>query len=71
VTSPTTLFEAPLSQALNIPEEIAIHLSSTVGDYIVNGEWSIPDNLCHMFPLLSQLVHQATIPLESKEDQLI
>jgi hypothetical protein len=60
-----------LSQALNIPEAISSHLSSTVSDYIVNGEWNLPDELTHMFPSLRQLVQQAIIPLVPKEDELI
>ena len=62
---------APLSQALNIPEAISSHLSSTVSDYIVNGEWSIPSELTQMFPSLRHLVPQAIIPFVPKEDELI
>lgn len=62
---------APLSQALNIPQAISSHLSSTVSDYIVNGEWSIPADLTHMFQSLRQLVQQAIIPLRPKEDELL
>jgi len=62
---------APLSQALNIPPHISSLLVSKVSDYIIDGEWAIPEALEQMFPILRILIQQATIPLNPEDDQLL
>jgi hypothetical protein len=61
----------PLSEVYNIPAHISKHISSTVNDYILNGQWNIPIQLSQKFSNLTSLVQQVTIPLESTPDLLL
>jgi ribonuclease HI len=61
----------PLSVQLQIPDHISTSLSSTVSDYIVNGDWNIPSILSYHYPNLNSIVNQVTIPLEPCLDSLM
>jgi hypothetical protein len=58
---------SPLCDLFDIPKS----LTSSVSDYIHNGQWNIPSQLFQQFNALSNLVHQITIPREPSQDQLI
>ncbi|CAJ2659028.1 unnamed protein product [Trifolium pratense] len=60
-----------LSDFFNIPSHISQNLTSTVSDYIYNGEWYLPQQLPQHFNALSSLVHQVTIPIEPSKDKLL
>jgi len=54
----------------NIPDHINSFLTSSVSDYIHNGQWNIPFELQLNFPNHSNLVQQVTLPLEDQENSL-
>jgi ribonuclease HI len=59
-----------LASLYNIPDHITRLLTSSVSDYIHNGQWNIPFDLHLNFPNLNNLVQQVTLPLEEQEDSL-
>ncbi|GAU31405.1 hypothetical protein TSUD_370540 [Trifolium subterraneum] len=61
----------PLAEFFNIPLHVRPLLTSTVSDYLVDGQWSIPEQLSHAFPQLCNTLNQVTIPLEHAPDQLL
>jgi ribonuclease HI len=61
----------PLSELFNIPPQVCQSLSSKVSDYILNGQWNIPFQLCQTFNNISNFVHQVTIPADSTQDKLL
>jgi ribonuclease HI len=60
-----------LAHQFNIPPQISRRLTSRVSDYIINGQWHIPDYLSQLFPDLNCIVQQESIPLEPSVDTLI
>jgi hypothetical protein len=62
---------SPLVDQLHIPLQIGQFLSSTVSDYIHNGQWVLPPQLTQMFSTLSSIIHKVTIPLEDSNDSLL
>ncbi|KAK2445365.1 hypothetical protein QL285_016305 [Trifolium repens] len=60
-----------LSEYYNIPLQTRQLLNSTVSDYISDGYWAIPPQLEQEFSHISNLVTQATIPLEQCPDSLL
>ncbi|GAU51938.1 hypothetical protein TSUD_417200 [Trifolium subterraneum] len=60
-----------LCDLFNIPPSISRSLTSTVSDYIHNGQWNIPSQLAQQFNNINNFVHQVTIPREPSLDQLI
>jgi hypothetical protein len=48
----------PLIDQLNIPVHLGHLLSSTVSDFILNGQWVIPPQLCLMFNNLSTIINK-------------
>jgi ribonuclease HI len=61
----------PLSDQLSIPVHISQSLTSTVSDFLVEGNWVIPAQLIQAYPTLLSIISQATIPLVSCADQLL
>jgi hypothetical protein len=61
----------PLADQLHIPDHITHLLSSRVCDFIVNGNWLIPDQLAQLFPNLYSLISHVTIPLVPDKDKLL
>jgi ribonuclease HI len=62
---------SPLIEQLNIPVQLGPLLSSTVSDFILNGQWTIPPQLCLMFNNLSSIINKVTIPIEDSQDKLL
>jgi len=60
-----------LSDTLNFPNDVSMHLSSTVSDFITNKHWNFPHQLLQMFPNLPQLVSNAIIQFGDKQDELL
>jgi hypothetical protein len=61
----------PLVDQLGIPNQTRHLLSSSVSDFIVNGQWSIPFQLSLMFSNLSSIISQITIPMEISQDKFL
>ncbi|GAU45289.1 hypothetical protein TSUD_327470 [Trifolium subterraneum] len=61
----------PLVDQLNIPPHISHLLSSTVSDYILDGQWNIPPLLSHAFTNLSSIVYKVIIPMDHSQDRLL
>ncbi|CAJ2670958.1 unnamed protein product [Trifolium pratense] len=62
---------APLADQFNIPFQTSHLLSSTVSDYILNGQWNIPPQLSQAFDNLTSIVHQVIIPMDQSQDKLL
>jgi ribonuclease HI len=62
---------SPLIEQLNILVQLGPLLSSTVSDFILNGQWTIPPQLCLMFNNLSSIINKVTIPIEDSQDKLL
>jgi hypothetical protein len=62
---------SPLIDQLNLHVQLGHLLSSTVSDFILNGQWAIPPQLCLMFNNLSSIINKVTIPLEDSLDKLL
>ncbi|CAJ2672049.1 unnamed protein product [Trifolium pratense] len=62
---------APLAVQFNIPFQTSQLLSSTVSDYIFNGQWNIPPQLSQAFDNLTSIVHQVIIPMDQSQDKLL
>ncbi|KAK2417490.1 hypothetical protein QL285_039786 [Trifolium repens] len=60
-----------LSEVFNIPSHISQVLTSTVSDYIYNGQWNIPLQLSQHYNALRFLVEQVTIPTVPSRDKLL
>jgi hypothetical protein len=59
----------PLNTYLSIDE--MVDDNSLVSDYIHNNCWNLPDHFSVEFPEVWNLVHQVTISLQHKEDELV
>jgi ribonuclease HI len=57
-----------VAQFLHIPDAISLCLNSFVSDFIFNFHWNIPPELLQMFPALSLLIANVTLPLDHKQD---
>ncbi|CAJ2652437.1 unnamed protein product [Trifolium pratense] len=62
---------APLADQFNIPFQTSQLLSSTVSDYILNGQWNIPPQLSQAFDNLTSILHQVIIPMDQSQDKLL
>ncbi|GAU10152.1 hypothetical protein TSUD_423850 [Trifolium subterraneum] len=60
-----------LSEVFNIPSHISQALTSTVSDYLYNGQWNLPPQLAQHYSALSFLVQKVTIPTVSNPDKLL
>jgi hypothetical protein len=60
--------DVSLADLLHIPAHLHSNLVARVSDFIKNYQWSIPDALDQLFPLIKQVVYMVTIPLEDKSD---
>jgi hypothetical protein len=54
----------PLVEQLGIPLHLHHLLTSSVSDYISNGQWNIPTQLSLMFTNLHSIVSTVSIPME-------
>lgn len=45
--------------------------TSTVNEYILNGQWHLPSQFIQSFPDIAQLIQNVPIPISSKIDQLM
>jgi ribonuclease HI len=61
----------PLVEQLHIPHQIGQSLSSTVSDFLHNGQWILPPQLSLMFSNLRSIIHNVVIPLEDFQDKLL
>ncbi|KAK2364421.1 hypothetical protein QL285_089294 [Trifolium repens] len=61
----------PLAEQLHIPVPLRGSLSSTVSDFICNGQWSIPSPLLAMFSNLHAIISKVLIPLEACNDRFL
>jgi hypothetical protein len=61
----------PLTEIFNIPTQIRPLLTSTVSDYLVNGQWIFPQQLTQAFPNLVNMVNHVITPVVPAPDQLI
>ncbi|GAU41182.1 hypothetical protein TSUD_89780 [Trifolium subterraneum] len=60
-----------LSEVFNIPSHISQSLTSSVSDYIFNGQWNLPPHLSQHYNTISYLVQQVIIPIEPSHDKLL
>jgi len=61
----------PLINLLSIPNMASDNLSAKVCDFIHDFKWMIPQTVLNAFPNIVSYVHQITIPLQQKPDNLI
>jgi hypothetical protein len=61
----------PLVDQFNIPHHIRHLLSSTISDYIINGQWNIPPQLSLAYNNINSIVLQITIPLNHSQEKLL
>jgi ribonuclease HI len=61
----------PLSDQLSIPVHISQSLTSTVSDFLVEGNWVLPTQLVQAYPNLLSIISQTTIPMVPSTDQLL
>ncbi|GAU43411.1 hypothetical protein TSUD_398880 [Trifolium subterraneum] len=55
----------------HIPSHVGHYLTSTVSDYLVNGQWFFPAFFYQHFNALCGIVQQVTIPIEPAQDKLL
>jgi ribonuclease HI len=60
-----------IAEQLQIPEHTSQFLTSTVSDFIFNGNWVIPPQLSQAFPNLISIISNVTIPLVPSKDKLL
>lgn len=64
-------FGDSISHLLNIPNTTRNLFTSTVNEYILNGQWHLPSQFIQSFPDIAQLIQNVPIPISSKKDQLM
>ncbi|MCH97022.1 ribonuclease H protein [Trifolium medium] len=60
-----------MADHFNVPNHLRKFLSSTVRDYIFNGQWNFPPQMHQHLNNLVCLVQKVTIPLEASQDKLL
>jgi len=63
--------DAPLVEMLQIPDNLLNSLISKVKHFILEGRWTVPQNLQLMFPNLLNIVQKVTIPYREENDTRI
>ena len=61
----------PISNQLHLNQQLSMHLTAKVCDFINDGHWEVPAFLQVYFPILASLVTQVTLPSQQVSDRLL